>query len=656
MNLPMKKLKISLKFKIAFLFILLVVIMMTTVTYIFTIRERNLRLEQVKLRMERLANNIATIRSVETEDWDVYQTYIDNQITLNPDIVYIAIFNEMSELKSYALNLEWIDVSDYHRLDRTEQAKIVRLLDQRQLAEESQRDLESKAVNIIIGDQNLGTVKVGFSLVELNDELRENLTRNLELALVFILLAIVVSYYMSKRIVTPLGKLTAAMFNISKGDLRQKLSIRSSDEIGEMANTFNFMTKGLLEKGQIERFSRELGFAVELEKLTSLIVERIVIALDAKQGALFLKDRDSLTRYHLNASYPRVAGKDITLDINEELDAYFLDKGAPQETGTIPERFELVAQLNRCCAIGKLSFVAPITAKNQLIGILLLEATNVYSDGEKAFLSTLIGQSAFAIQNAFLYQELTEQERLKRELEIARMIQIGLLPQATPENTELDIDGICIPATEIGGDYYDFFRLNDRSVGIAIADVTGKGASAAFYMAVVKGMMLSSTAVFSSPKNLLCELNKRLYGKMDRKIFITMIYAVFDTRKRILKFARAGHNSLILRRANDSKIDCLEPPGISLGLAPSDLFDENISEQQVTYESGDAFLFYTDGVSEAMNIRKEEFGEQRLLETIRKSGFRTANQVREATIQAVNSFVQDAPQHDDMTMVTVIAG
>ncbi|MBN1350635.1 SpoIIE family protein phosphatase [candidate division KSB1 bacterium] len=652
----MKKLKISLKFKIAFLFILLVVIMMTTVTYIFTIRERNLRLEQVKLRMERLANNIATIRSVETEDWDVYQTYIDNQITLNPDIVYIAIFNEMSELKSYALNLEWIDVSDYHRLDRTEQAKIVRLLDQRQLAEESQRDLESKAVNIIIGDQNLGTVKVGFSLVELNDELRENLTRNLELALVFILLAIVVSYYMSKRIVTPLGKLTAAMFNISKGDLRQKLSIRSSDEIGEMANTFNFMTKGLLEKGQIERFSRELGFAVELEKLTSLIVERIVIALDAKQGALFLKDRDSLTRYHLNASYPRVAGKDITLDINEELDAYFLDKGAPQETGTIPERFELVAQLNRCCAIGKLSFVAPITAKNQLIGILLLEATNVYSDGEKAFLSTLIGQSAFAIQNAFLYQELTEQERLKRELEIARMIQIGLLPQATPENTELDIDGICIPATEIGGDYYDFFRLNDRSVGIAIADVTGKGASAAFYMAVVKGMMLSSTAVFSSPKNLLCELNKRLYGKMDRKIFITMIYAVFDTRKRILKFARAGHNSLILRRANDSKIDCLEPPGISLGLAPSDLFDENISEQQVTYESGDAFLFYTDGVSEAMNIRKEEFGEQRLLETIRKSGFRTANQVREATIQAVNSFVQDAPQHDDMTMVTVIAG
>ena len=136
-----------------------------------------------------------------------------------------------------------------------------------------------------------------------------------------------------------------------------------------------------------------------------------------------------------------------------------------------------------------------------------------------------------AIENALLLNELTEQERLKRELEIARTVQNSLLPQSNPEISGLDIDGLCIPATEIGGDYFDFFPLDNHTLGIAIADVTGKGTSAAFYMAVVKGIMLSLTPIFSSPQQLLSELNRRLYGTMERKIFVTMIYGIFDIKK-----------------------------------------------------------------------------------------------------------------------------
>ena len=286
-----KNFKISLRLKIASLFLLLVIAMMAAVTYIFTIRELNLRVEQVKLRMERLANNIATIRSVETEDWEMYQSYIDNQLKLNPDIVYVAIFNEQNELKAHSLNMDWLDVGSNQTLTKMEEINIVLRLEQRQLAEESQKDLESKSVNIIIGEKNLGTVKVGFSLVELNDEMRANLYRNLELAIIFVILSIIASYFISQKIVKPLGKLTQAMLKISQGDLNQKIHIDSRDEIGKMAETFNFMTRGVQEKELIENFSRELGFTIELEKIAQLITKRLTQALNARQGVLFLREK-----------------------------------------------------------------------------------------------------------------------------------------------------------------------------------------------------------------------------------------------------------------------------------------------------------------------------------------------------------------------------
>jgi len=292
MKLPFKNFKISLKLKIAFMFVLLVVVMMTTVGYILMVRELNLRVEQVKERMERLARNIATIRSVETEDWDVYQNYIDNQIKVNPDIVYIAIFNEQGELKVHSLNTDWLALESQRPLSNHEQANIVLRLDQRQVAEESQKDIESQSVNIIIGVQNLGKVNIGFSLVDLNDEMKSNLVRSLLLDVLFIFLAIIFSFIISSRIVIPLNKLTRAMEKISLGDLNQKIQITTHDEIGEMAKTFNFMANELQEKQVLENFSHELAFTIELEKISSLITERIAQALNSQQAYFFLIDKE----------------------------------------------------------------------------------------------------------------------------------------------------------------------------------------------------------------------------------------------------------------------------------------------------------------------------------------------------------------------------
>jgi len=656
--LALKNFRISLKLKIAVVFVLLVVVMMAIVGYIFTVRELNLRVEQVKERMERLARNIATIRSVETEDWDVYQAYIDNQITVNPDIVYIAIFDETGELKVHSINTGWLDMETQRPLTNYEQANIVLRLDQRQIAEESQKDIESQSVNIIIGDQNLGKVNIGFSLIDLNDEMKSNLYRSLLLDLIFVLLAIIFSFILSSRIVIPLGKLTRAMENISRGDLNQMLQIESRDEIGEMAKTFNFMTKGLQEKQVIENFSHELAFSIELEKISNLITELIAQALNSRQAYFFLSEKEPVSHFDLVVSYPEKLNRRITLAKDQQLCNLAIHNRKPFSLQEVDAHPELHSQLAKLEQVNNNALICPLIIKDKVLGILILaesKTSKPYSKSEINFLNTLIAQGRVAIENALLYVELTDQERLKHELEIAKSVQLSLLPQQNPEIPGLDINGICIPALEVGGDYYDYFVLDDHTLGIVVADVTGKGTSAAFYMAMVKGIMLSLVPIYTSPGKLLKELNQRLYGIMDRKTFITMIYAKFDLQNKIMTFARAGHNALIMRNAKNSKIECLTPKGIGLGLAHDSLFDQHISEQNINFQPGDTFLFYTDGISEAMNEQREEFGEQRIIEIVAQLKDESASHICEGIVQAVDRFVQDAPQHDDITLVTLKA-
>ncbi|OQX95345.1 hypothetical protein B6I21_05900 [candidate division KSB1 bacterium 4572_119] len=652
-----KNFKISLKLKIAFLFVLLVITMMATVTYIYTIREVKLRVDQVKLRMELLAKNIATIRSVETEDWEVYQSYIDLQIEVNPDIVYIAIFDESNELKAHSLNTQWIEV-DSEQMSRMEQINIVLRLDQRQLADDSQQDLESKSVNIIIGEQNLGIVKVGFSLIDLNDEMKKNLNRNFQLALLFTLLAIIVSYFISMKVVKPLNSLNQAMVKISEGDLQQELHIDSRDEIGDMAETFNFMTQGLWEKQLIEKFGRELGFTLSVEKISELITKRLTEALNGDKGFLLLREKNELSNFQFAYSYPEFKKSGVTVPRNPRMCKFFLSTRQPLSRDKFTQHTVFINNIEKVTSLEQNSLITPIIINEEVIGIFILKRNDresVFSENEKQFLKTLINQAGMAIENAMLLNELTEQERLKRELEIARMVQSSLLPQTEPPANSLDIDGICIPATEIGGDYFDYFPLDENNLGVVIADVTGKGASAAFYMAVVKGIMLSLTPIFKSPKELLIELNKRLYSTMDRKIFVTMIYGIFNLKNKTLKFARAGHNGLIIKNKHKSVIKNHVPPGIGLGLEQGNIFDKTIAEKEINFHQGDAFIFYTDGITEAMNSDRVEFSEEKLIQIISESNGTSSKQIREKIINEINSFVKEAPQHDDITMVTISA-
>lgn len=250
-------------------------------------------------------------------------------------------------------------------------------------------------------------------------------------------------------------------------------------------------------------------------------------------------------------------------------------------------------------------------------------------------------------------QRVYERERIERELEIARNVQLNFLPRGNPKVNGLEVASFCIPAMEVGGDYFDFVHLGPQKLGVAIGDVSGKGIPAAFYMTLTKGLLQSLAHNILSPKEILINLNKLFYENAERGIFISMIYTIFDLETRKLYTARAGHNPMLIRRSGTAVTEELCPDGIALGFEPGELFAKTIQEAVFELKPGDVFLFYTDGLNEAQNRLKREFGEDRLKRVMLENGAGHATDLLKSIRDEINQFTGDAQQHDDMTAVVI---
>lgn len=252
-----------------------------------------------------------------------------------------------------------------------------------------------------------------------------------------------------------------------------------------------------------------------------------------------------------------------------------------------------------------------------------------------------------------LLRQQGEKERLEEELRIARQIQMSLLPQRAVEMSGLRVAALCLPATEVGGDYYDLLPLGPDRLAVVVADVSGKGTSAALYMAELKGLVLSLSRVHESPARLLCEANRILAESLDSRTFITMTYAVLDLGARRLRFARAGHNPLIRLAAGQGQSQVLAPPGLGLGIDRGEAFERILEEAEVPLDPGDLLVFFTDGLSEAMNPQSELFGERRLRDVIEQASELGSEELKELILAEIRRFAAGAAQHDDMTLVVL---
>jgi sigma-B regulation protein RsbU (phosphoserine phosphatase) len=255
-----------------------------------------------------------------------------------------------------------------------------------------------------------------------------------------------------------------------------------------------------------------------------------------------------------------------------------------------------------------------------------------------------------------LLRQAAEKKRLEEELRIAHEIQMSLLPQGPLTMPGLSVTALCVPAREVGGDYYDFLPLDDHRVGILIADVSGKGTSAALYMAELKGLVLSLSLIYSSPRALLIAANRIIAKHLDARSFITMTYAVIDLGARTMTYARAGHTPLIyVSGAGDGPrlARVLAPDGLVLGLKIDDgqMFDRVLEEETIPLQTGDLYLFFTDGITEAMDPDDDCFGEARLGRIAEQYFDLPAAELRDRVLGEISTFVGTAPQHDDMTMI-----
>jgi sigma-B regulation protein RsbU (phosphoserine phosphatase) len=276
----------------------------------------------------------------------------------------------------------------------------------------------------------------------------------------------------------------------------------------------------------------------------------------------------------------------------------------------------------------------------------------IESDDQLGELAASFNRMSASIEHLLHVQR--EKQRLDDELRIARDIQKSLLPPAPPDVAGLEIADLCEPAREVGGDYYDFFDLGPRRLGVMIADVSGKGTSAALYMAELKGLMMALSSAERSPRALLIDVNRRLAAHLDNRSFITMTYAVIDLERGTLTCARAGHTPLIASARGVSEI--VAPNGMVLGLrlpGAGQRFEELLEEHTRPFGEGDVAVLYTDGVTEAMDPAGELFGDEALAALVARHQDEPAAAIRERVVRDVRAFVGTAESHDDMTMVVI---
>lgn len=308
--------------------------------------------------------------------------------------------------------------------------------------------------------------------------------------------------------------------------------------------------------------------------------------------------------------------------------------------------------------IEKLGIVlsVPMFYQNSLIGIISLgqkQSGQVYNQEDMDLLQTVAGNTAIALINGRLHQEDLRKQRFENELILARHIQTRLLPEKDPDYPNWEIVGISKPATIVGGDYYDYIPVSENRLFIFVGDVSGKGMPAALYMSKVQGMIQVASGIYRSPQKLLIDINRHLYYGMERKYFVTMLGALVEVRQKKISFCRAGHTPVLIKRENG--VEKVLGSGIGLGLEAGGIFNQKIEEKQIKLNAGDYCLFFSDGLTEAMNVEDELFGEERVEKILEEGNFSSAQELKELLLHDVHEFHSGAPQNDDITLVIIRA-
>ena len=319
-----------------------------------------------------------------------------------------------------------------------------------------------------------------------------------------------------------------------------------------------------------------------------------------------------------------------------------------------PDRLDEI----RALAAAGIQLAVPLRTRSEILGVLLLgerPQRDGFSAHEKQVLRACADQFALMIENARLTDRVVEQETLRRDIALASDVQRRLLPDAPPQSEFADFAASSVPARRIGGDYYDFVELHDRELGIALADVSGKGVAAALIMSVVQASLrIISSEGGIAPPRLVARMNEFVYRSTPASKYATFFYAQLDERCRQLRYVNAGHNAPYLLRGSTAGSALPEIEQLSVGGTVVGMFPEMAYEEAtVELRPGDVLLVFTDGVPEAHNTENEEFGDDRLQQLLRETAHLPADEISARISAGMKDWIRDAEQYDDLTFIVM---
>lgn len=391
--------------------------------------------------------------------------------------------------------------------------------------------------------------------------------------------------------------------------------------------------------------------ARELNQVVDLIIQKCVKHLKVEQGAIMLLDAEQSKKPFQTMVRKMDSSMDVVpYHLGVQLSGWMLKNQGPLLINDFQENQDFRINIDEHFPIQSLLSV-PLRLKGNMIGVLNVfnkQGGTGFTAEDQRLLSIIATQSAQIIENARLYEEEKDLLLMEEELRLAYDIQMKLLPRKNPSINGYDIAGKSIPAKEVGGDYYDFIRINDDKLGFCLGDISGKGLPASLLMANLQATLRGQSIFNTSCKDCLERSNKLLFHSTDIQKFATLFYGILDTRQHKLCFSKAGHEPPFFFSKNHAP-QRLETGGTVLGFLEDSVFDE----EEIPFNPDDVLVVYSDGITEAINIREEEFGEERLETIIRDNLEFSATKLIEKILFSVRSYAGESPQFDDMTIIVV---
>jgi phosphoserine phosphatase RsbU/P len=397
----------------------------------------------------------------------------------------------------------------------------------------------------------------------------------------------------------------------------------------------------------LNEIARELTSILNLDHLFNRIAELLSRLIDYQMFSILLLDSTGQRLQHRFALRFR---ETVQLKHEVPLGTGIVGAAAEsQQAVLVPD----VSQDPRYVLLNpetRSELAVPLIYKGKVIGVLDLEHTRrgFFTDDHKRTITTLAAQIAIAIENARLYERIASQEQqLERDLALARELQFRLLPQALPQCANLELAAKFVPARAIGGDMYDFVDYSLSRLGIVIGDVSGKGAPAAIYAALVSGILRSHAPIEPAPAEMLTAVNNSLGERRIEGQFVSIIYAVWDDNERTLQVANSGLPRPLY--CHDGKLEVIEATGLPLGLFD----DADYDEFSFRTKPGDMFVFFSDGMLDARNQDGEMFGRQRVEQIIARAADKPADWVVDSLFKAVLDHAGAEDPFDDQTVVVI---